>query len=68
MIRATNGKENREKNEREKQMHTDLRRSSKVPRFMGTTENFYHIQLGLHKRVVYKYSFFFFQKKKREYL
>ena len=68
VIRATNGKEIREKNEREKQMHMDLRGSGNAPRFMGTMENFYHIQLWLHKRVVINILFFFFKKKKREYL
>ena len=48
-------------------MHTDLRGSGNVPRFKGTTVNFYHIQLGLHKRVVINTIFSFFQKKS-EYL
>ena len=64
VIRATNGKEIRKKNEREKQMHIDLHGSDNAPRFMGTTENFYHIQLGLHKRVVINILFFSFKKKK----
>ena len=40
LIHATDGKEIREKNEREKKMHMDLHGSGNVPRFMGTTENF----------------------------